>query len=236
MIPSESTPRLRDLLALLRCKTPEEMIPDDQREIVCHFLEKEKLCRQDARIRRLLLTSGIRSAQIRTFDDFDWNVSPQLPKQDILAFRGENWIDQAHNLVLIGDAGLGKSHLAKALCYDAILKGYATLFVSAFDLLAKLKHAPNPEAKLDAFSRIKVLCIDELGYTAHSKDAGDSLFQIIAKRAELLPTIITTNLPPKQWGSLFSGTAASAVLDRLSQNGRFITMEGASYRLRSKRK
>jgi hypothetical protein len=53
----------------------------------------------------------------------------------------------------------------------------------------------------------------------------DILFQVISKRSEMLPTIVTTNLPPKEWGAIFSGAAASAILDRLSFNGRFITFE-----------
>jgi len=67
-----------------------------------------------------------------------------------------------------------------------------------------------------------------------AKKDTDILFQIISKRSELLPTIVTTNLPPKEWGSIFSGAAASAILDRLSYNGRFITFEGRSYRLLKK--
>ena len=83
---------------------------------------------------------------------------------------------------------------------------------------------------------MRVLCIDELGYTYHKKDDTDSIFQIISKRSEILPTIVTTNLLPKEWGSIFSGAAASAILDRLSFNGRFITFEGRSYRLLKKHK
>jgi len=81
-----------------------------------------------------------------------------------------------------------------------------------------------------------VLCIDELGYTYHKKEDTDILFQVISKRSEMLPTIVTTNLPPKEWGAIFSGAAASAILDRLSFNGRFITFEGRSYRLLKKYK
>jgi DNA replication protein DnaC len=234
--PDTVTSSLNNLLIDLGCKTPEADIAKDSQSTIRDFLEKEKRYRRDARIRRLLLSSGIKSAQIRTFDDFDWSANPKLPKHDLLAFRNANWINEAHNLVLIGDAGLGKTHLAKALCYDAIFQGHSAYFISAFDLLGKIKRAQNPEARVDYFARLKVLAIDELGYTACSRDAADFLFQIIAKRAELSPTLVTTNLPPKQWGALFSGSTASAVLDRLSHNGRFITMEGSSYRLRSKRK
>ena len=81
-----------------------------------------------------------------------------------------------------------------------------------------------------------MLCIDELGYTYHQKEDNDILFQIISKRTEVLPTVVTTNLIPKQWGSIFSGAAASAILDRLSYHGRFITFEGRSYRLLKKHK
>ena len=75
--------------------------------------------------------------------------------------------------------------------------------------------------------------IDELGYTYHKKEDTDTLFQIISKRNEILPTIVTTNLIPSHWGKVFVAVTASAILDRLSMNGRFITFEGKSYRVKS---
>ena len=156
--------------------------------------------------------------------------NPKIPKNEILTFAKTNWINKAANLVMIGDTGLGKSHIASSLCYEGILQGHTTSFITAFDLLSIIKNANNPVNKIDYYSKIKILCIDELGYTYHKKEDSDIIFQIISKRTEILPTIITTNLIPKDWGTIFSGPAASAILDRLSFNGKFIVFEGDTYR------
>lgn len=228
---------LRTLLVDLGFKTPLDNVTEEQIPFIREFLATERKLRFDFRIRRLLSGCGIKPQQVRTFDNFDWLFNPKLPKNDILSFRNSRWIEEARNVVFIGDTGTGKSHFAKSLCYDAIHRGENAYFTSAFDLIGKLKRSLNPEAKVSHFgSNIKVLCIDELGYTQQNKDAGDLLFQIIAKRSESLPTIITTNLLPKQWGSIFAGPAATAILDRLNYNGRFITMEGPSYRMSGKKK
>lgn len=222
------------LLRELRLKTPVSEIPPEGREIILKFLESEREYQAQSRIRRLLGLSGIK--QVKTFKQFDWHYNPKVAKEDILAFARSPWVENAANLVLIGDTGLGKSHIASALCYEAILAGFPTTFITAFDLISKTHKAAVPATRIDYYARMRVLCIDELGYTCHKKDDTDIIFQIISKRAEILPTIVTTNLPPKEWGSIFSGAAASAILDRLSYNGRFITFEGRSYRLLKKHK
>lgn len=228
---------LKQLCQELQLKTPFEQINPGELEAVLNFLKLEKDFRQQYRLKRLLSSCGIRASQIKTFEQFDWSFNPKIPKQDILTFRNSNWTQEGANLVLIGEAGLGKSHLAKAICYEAILAGLSTYFISVFDLISRIKRSPVPTNKIDFYGKnIKVLCLDELGYTYHQKEDVDIIFQIISKRSELLPTIITTNLPPKQWGSIFSGAAASAILDRLCFKGKFIVLEGRSYRLRSKLK
>jgi DNA replication protein DnaC len=226
---------LEQLLMQLGCKTRLEDIPASEHRTLTAFLKQEKQLRHSQRLQRLLATCGIHKHQIRTFDQFDWNFNPLIPKEDILTFRNSAWISKPANLVLIGDAGIGKSHFAKAFCYDAIAQGHKAYFINAFDLVSKIKKAPYPLNKIDYYGKtLKVLCIDELGYTFHPKEDTDLLFQIISKRSELLPTIVTSNLTPKKWGSIFSGPAASAILDRLSFNGKFLTWEGESYRARVK--
>jgi DNA replication protein DnaC len=224
--------QLSALLQQLQCKTSAENIPGEARTAVWDFLQQEQQLRHQHRISRLMLSSGIAKNQIRTFEQLDWQFNPALPQHDILAFRSSNWIETSANLVLIGDPGIGKSHIAKALCYDAISKGFPTYFASAYDLISKIKRSAYPSNKIDFFGKsVKVLCIDELGYTCHEKNDADLLFQIISKRCEILPTIVTSNLPPKLWGSVFHGSAASAILDRLSGNGSFLNWQGRSYRV-----
>lgn len=216
---------------------PLEDISQDHIKIIADFLTTEKDYRQDIRIKHLMQALGLKARQVRTFETFDWLFNLKLPKQDILSFRNSDWINGAHNLVMIGDTGVGKTHIAKALCYDAVLKGEGAYFTTAYDLLTRLKSSLKPEARINHLGTCKkVLCIDELGYTQQTKEAGDFLFQIIAKRSETLPTIITTNLSPKEWGSIFAGTAAAAILDRLSYNGKFLTMTGPSYRKEHRKK
>ncbi len=225
---------LESLLKELGCKTPAEEIPSDQRDIMIGFLKMEIEYRRQHKIKSLLRLSGIK--QVKTLDQFDWHFNPRVSKEDIMTFVSSSWIENAFNLVLIGDTGLGKSHIASAICYEAILQGFPTACITAFDLVSRIHKAFNPVSRIDYYSKIRVLCIDELGYTYHKKEDTDTLFQIISKRNEILPTIVTTNLAPKEWGSIFSATAASAILDRLSFNGRFITFEGRSYRLLKKHK
>jgi DNA replication protein DnaC len=225
---------LDSLLAELGCRTPIKEISSDRHDIIADFLMTETEYRRQHKIKRLLRASGIK--QVKTLSQFDWQFNPKISKEDIMSFVNSTWIESAANFVLIGDTGLGKSHIGAALCYEAILQGYSTACLTAFDLTSKIQKSLSPTSKIDYYARLKVLCIDELGYTYHKKEDTDILFQVISKRSEILPTLITTNLPPKDWGSIFTGAAASAILDRLSFNGRFLTFEGRSYRLSRKQK
>jgi DNA replication protein DnaC len=225
---------LESLLKEVGCKTPADQIASDRRDGILDFLKMEIEYRRQHKIKRLLRLSGIK--QVKTLDQFDWHFNLKISKDDILTFVNSPWIENAFNLVLIGDTGLGKSHIAVSICYEAVLRGYPTAFITAFDLVSRIHKAHNPASKIDFYAKLRVLCIDEIGYIYHKKEDTDILFQIISKRNEILPTIVTTNLTPKEWGSIFSATAASAILDRLSFNGRFITFEGRSYRLLKKHK
>ena len=95
---------------------------------------------------------------------------------------------------------------------------------------AKPNKAKNLYPLIEYYARIPVLCSDELGYVIPTKDQADSIFQTFSKRTEVTTTLVTTNLVPSDWGKIFDSVTASAILDRLSLNGKFITFEGRSYR------
>jgi len=203
-------------------------LAENERTFLTRFLAEEQNHRERKRIENLLRLSGMK--RIKLLKDFDWAFNPKIPKDKLLEFLHTQWLKKPANLILMGPAGVGKTHLATAFCHEAILKGYQTLFLTLFDLNAKLAKAKNLYNLIDYYARIPVLCLDELGYVVPNKEQADWIFQIFSKRTEVTSTLVTTNLIPSDWGKLFDSTTASAILDRLSLNGKFITLEGRSYR------
>lgn len=192
------------------------------------FLAEQYQLREKKRIQYLMRASGIK--RIKLLNDFDWTFNPKIPRDKIMEFLHTDWLKKPYHLVLIGPAGVGKSHIATAICHNAILKGYQTVLVSLFDLTAKLSRAKNLYSLIDFYAKISVLCLDELGNILPSKEQADAIFQIISKRTEVATTLVTTNLVPSDWGKIFDAVTVTAILHRLSMNGRFITLEGRSYR------
>jgi len=203
-------------------------LTDEQIKIILPILKEEATAREVRHMQYLLQRSGIK--RIKRLEDFDWKFNTQLPRQEIMSVSEFGWMTAVRNIVLIGPSGVGKSHLASALCYKAIQKGIPTSFVTCFDLVNKLKQSTNKLAMMHYYSTVKLLCLDELGYVFPTQEQANDLFQIISKRSELVSTIVTTNLIPSQWGKIFEASTATAILDRLSLNGNFITCEGRSYR------
>ena len=200
----------------------------EEQAFLDRFLEEEAKLRQAKKIGYLLTRSGIK--RVKTIGDFDWKFNPTIPRDKFTGFMAHPWLKEPCNLVLIGPAGVGKTHLAQSLCHDAVMKGHQALFISLFDLMARISKANSLYNAIDFYAKIPVLCLDEVGYAFPSKDQADAIFQIIAKRAESKTTIMTTNLVPSQWNKVFDATTATAILDRLTMNGTFLTMEGRSYR------
>ena len=220
--------RLTELWTLLKFITDPSGLTPDQIQTILPILEDEARARERKQIHYLLGRSGIK--RIKRLEDFDWKLGPKLPREKFMAFRNSSWIENTQNLVLIGPSGVGKSHLASALCYEAIQKGVATAFSSCFDLVAKLKRAHNKHTLIQYYSTVKVFCLDELGYVFPTQEEANDIFQIISKRSEIGSTIVTTNLIPSAWGKIFDAATATAILDRLSLKGTFLTLEGDSYR------
>jgi DNA replication protein DnaC len=201
-----------------------------EREFLETFLSQEQLLKEQKKREHLLRMSGIKRVKLLT--DFDWMFNPKIPREKLIQFMQTDWLTKPCNLVLIGPSGVGKTHVSSALCYDAVTKGKQTVFFTLLDLTAKLTKARSVYSLIDYYAKVPVLCLDEVGYAMPSREHADYLFQIISKRVEIGTTIVTTNLIPSQWGKVFDSVTASAILDRLSMNGTFVTFEGRSYRNR----
>lgn len=221
-----------DLWKHFKLLSPPDTFSQEERTFLERFLQGEYQLREEKRIQYLMKTSGIK--RIKYLHDFDWSFNPKIPREKIMEFLHTDWLKKPANLVIIGPAGVGKTHVATALCHDALIKGHQTIFITLFDLVAKLSKANNHFSLIDYYAKLPILCLDELGYVVPTKEQADWIFQIISKRAELTTTLITTNLIPSNWGKIFDSVTASAILDRLSLNGKFITFEGRSYRSKNK--
>lgn len=219
---------LSELWKHFRLLSDWDAVPEEHKTFLQNFLGEEYKKREARRIEYLMKMSGLK--RVKLLADFDWKFNPKIPRDRIMEFMQTDWLTTPANLVIIGPAGVGKSHIAAALCHDAIMRGKQTAFTSLFDLTAKLAKAKSIYSLIEYYARLPVFCLDELGYVIPSKEQADAIFQIVSKRSETGTSIITTNLVPSDWGKIFDTATASAILDRLSLNGRFITFEGRSYR------
>jgi DNA replication protein DnaC len=125
--------RLSDLWSSFRLLSDQNSLSPDERTFLERFLEEEEHLRMAKKISYLLARSGIK--RVKTMGEFDWTFNPKIPRERLTEFMAHPWLKEPCNLVLIGPAGVGKTHLAQALCHDAVMKGHQTMFLSLFDLI-----------------------------------------------------------------------------------------------------
>jgi len=215
-----------------------EMLPAEQGLILrClnKWAETEKANR-----RAQMIASKIRSSRfkrVQTIDAFDFShcKATQAIQKTYLALHQSIAAGNLPSAVFTGTAGMGKTHLARALGYAACQKGISALFVTAAEMVNQLSHAQkafNLESELNKYRRPQVLIIDELGYVQLDAQASNLFFQVISARHDQgLGTIATTNLPFGKFNQIFANDAiAHAIVDRLVNEADVFFMEGASYR------
>lgn len=164
------------------------------------------------------------------------------PRTQIQELASLVFIERAENIVLLGPSGVGKTHLAIAFAYKAIMAGIKTRFISAADLMLQLSVAKKQDKLKSYLQRTvlapRLLVIDEIGYLPFGREEANLFFNVIAKRYERGSLILTSNLPFTQWASAFADdqTLTAAMLDRLLHHAHIVQISGESYRLKDKRK
>ena len=203
--------------------------------VLLEHLAKAEL---DARLRHRV-ERRLRDARLGRFKplaDWEWDWPKQIHRPTVERVLALDFLEKKENVILVAAHGLGKTMLAKNLVHQAILAGHSARFLTASDLILDLTSQETARAlqrRLRTYLRPSVLAIDEIGYLAYDAHAADLLFQVVSRRYEQKSIILTTNLPFKQWDTVFpNASCAVALIDRLTHHAEIVSIEGESYRKR----
>lgn len=206
-----------------------------------HLMREQLRVQLETRARAALKRSAI--FPLTAMDTYDFNYPDSIDRDLVSRAMTLDFIRDKTNCVFVGPSGVGKTHLANAIGQLACLRGHRVRFVVAADLVNDLVagQARNTlHRRLLAWAAPDLLIIDELGYLSFDARGADLLYQIFNKRygSPTIPrrhqrssTVVTTNLPFKDWGTLFhNSAAASAIADRLVHKGLLVRITGKSRR------
>lgn len=177
-----------------------------------------------------------RLPRLKTLEEFDFNQAPQIPAAKIRELAGGGYIERAEPVVLMGECGTGKTHLATGLCVAACRQKRRVRFTTAANLVNELVEAQQQNAirrALARWLRYDVIALDEVGYVPLAEIGAEFLFQVIADRVEKATWIVTTNLPFSEWTQVFPNPRlCKALLDRITDRAHIIETGIDSYRFR----
>jgi DNA replication protein DnaC len=198
------------------------------------LLEAETAERAERRERRRL--HDARFPALKHLDDFRFTDNPKVPQATIAALAEGSWINDRESVILIGDSGTGKTHLATALAIAACQQGRRVRFTTLAALANELQEAETRRELarvVGRYARTELVVLDELGYLALPDGAAELVFQVLSERHERGSLIVTTNLPFGEWTKVFpDARLAKAVVDRLTHRAHIIDTGTESWRFR----
>ena len=173
---------------------------------------------------------------MKHLEDFHFSDNPKIPQTTIAALAEGSWINDRESVILIGDSGTGKTHLATGLGIRACQQGRRVRFTTLAALANELQEAQSRKELarvVGRYARTELLVLDELGYLALPDGAAELVFQVLSERHERSSLIVTTNLPFGEWTRVFpDARLAKAVVDRLTHRAHIIDTGSESWRFR----
>jgi DNA replication protein DnaC len=173
---------------------------------------------------------------VKTLEAFDFAAVPHIPPTLLKKLSQGEYIERKEPVILLGETGTGKSHLAVALAVEACRQRKRVRFTTAAELVTEMIEAQS-QLQLtkvrNRWMRYELIVVDELGYVVMPDAAAELLFQVIAGRAEQAAIIVTTNLPFTEWpAKIPNARLCKAMLDRLTDRAHIIETGTESYRFR----
>lgn len=172
----------------------------------------------------------------KTIQAYDFSYQPELDRKLVMELASCRFLKDKKNVILMGNPGVGKSHIANAIGIEALKLGQKVLFTHASGLVEKLYSSRGDgtySSTLKSYTEADLLIIDELGFRKISQNNVDEFFEIIRLRYERGSIIITTNRNFEDWSQIFGDAVlASAIIDRLVHHAYVIKITGPSYRVK----
>lgn len=175
---------------------------------------------------------------LKTLDTFEFANVPSINPASIWQLAECDFIERKENIILMGNPGTGKTHLATGLGAAACNKGYKVRFYTAAGLVNELLEAQE-QRRLSRFekqlSKFQLLILDELSYLTFSRPSAELLFQTLSTRNERGSLIVTTNLEFSRWTEIFGDAMlTAATVDRMTHRSHVIDTNGSSFRLKQR--
>ena len=177
-----------------------------------------------------------RLPRLKTLEEFDFSANPAVPAAQLRQLAEGEYLARAEPVILIGDAGTGKTHLATGLCVAACRQKKRARFITAAGLVNELVEAQHQHLlsrTLARWTRYELIVLDEVGYVPFAQAGAELLFQVISERVEKATLILTTNLPFSEWTQVLpSARLCKALLDRITDRAHIIDTGSESYRFK----